>query len=143
MLDVWCGQWGCQFPNEPDIEHWWRGPEQIADECANCGGLIIRKGGYDYYRFGPQGSCKITSIEFRRHGKSTDHVRPTDSDETIEEKAEVGAPPSEVYLMRATRKKISGSGSFFPNNNDARSWYETFEVQTSDGWLMRWPQAQS
>jgi hypothetical protein len=36
-------------------------------------------------------------------------------------------PPSDVYLVRATCK------------DDVDSWNETYEVQTSDDWLIRWP----
>src|ERR1700757_203666 len=74
MLGAWCGQWGWQFPDDGDTEHWWRADD--VEDCANRGGVRIRKNGYDYYRFGPQGSCKFTSIKFLRRGQPKDHVRP-------------------------------------------------------------------
>src|SRR5262249_27122487 len=124
MLGAWCGSWGYQFPND-DAEHWWR--TNNVEDCANRGGVRVRKNGYDYNRFGPQGSCKFTEIAFRRHGKTTDHVRPLDSDGKVAAETKPG-PPSDVYLVRATCK------------DGTRSWDEGYEVQTSDDWLMRWPQ---
>ena len=74
MLGAWCGQWGYQFPND-DAEHWWR-VEGDVEDCGNRGGVRVRKNGYDCYRFGPRGSCKFTSIKFRRRGQPEDHIRP-------------------------------------------------------------------
>jgi hypothetical protein len=127
MLGAWCGQWGYQFPND-DAEHWWRAED--VEECGNRGGVHVRKDGYDYNRFGPQGSCEFTAIEFSRHGEPTDHVRPAGPNGEIEAEAKAEAPPSDVYLVRATCK------------DDAQSWNETYDIQTSDAWLIRWPLAE-
>jgi len=40
------------------------------------------------------------------------------------------APPSDVYLVRATCK------------NDTESWNESYEFQTSDDWLISWELAE-
>jgi hypothetical protein len=126
MLGAWCGQWGWQFPDD-DAEHWWR--TDNVEDCGNRGGVRVRKNGYDYYRFGPQGSCKFTSIKFHRRGQPEDHIRPNVYDPKKEEyiKAEpTKTPPSDVYLVRATCK------------DDNKSRYESYEIQTSDDWLVRW-----
>jgi hypothetical protein len=70
MLGSWCGQWGYQFHSAVDDEsgYWWR--IEDVEDCGNRGGVRVRKRGYDYYRFGPQGSCKLTAIKFCRHGKA-------------------------------------------------------------------------
>jgi hypothetical protein len=130
MLGAWCGQWGWQFPDD-DAEHWWR--TDNVEDCANRGGVHVRKDGYDYNRFGPQGSCEFTSIEFKRHGQADDHLRPRVYDPKKEEYIEAEpkeAPPSDVYFVRATCK------------DDTKSWNESYEVQTSDDWLIRWPLAE-
>lgn len=130
MLGAWCGSWGWQFPDD-DAGHLWRTDD--VEDCANRGGVRIRKDGYDYNRFGPQGSCEFTSIKFRRHGQPKDHVRPMVYDPKKEKyiKAEpTKTPPSDVYLVRATCKDDNGS------------WYESYEIQTSDDWLIRWPLAE-
>jgi hypothetical protein len=124
MLGPWCGQWGYQFPND-DAEHWWRADD--VENCGNRGGLHVRKGGWDYYRFGPLGSCKFTKIEFRRHGNSTDHVRPLGPNGQPEEKPKLEKPPTDVYLVHATCK--------FRN----KPTYENYEIQTSDDWLILRP----
>src|SRR5258705_3111444 len=73
MLGAWCGHWAWQFPDD-GAERWWRTND--VEDCANRGGVRVRKDGYDYSRFGPQGSCEFTSIEFRRDGQSQDHITP-------------------------------------------------------------------
>jgi hypothetical protein len=120
MLGAWCGSWGYQFPDN-DAEHWWR-TNHVTD-CANRGGIRIRKDGYDYNRFGPLGSCRFTKIEFSRQGKPTDHVRPQDADGKLAEAKR--EPPSDVYLIEATCK------------DGTRSWRESYFVQTTDDWLIR------
>jgi hypothetical protein len=52
VVGAWCGQWGYQFPEDDDAEHWWRVDD--VENCGNRGGVRIRKRGYDYYRFGPR-----------------------------------------------------------------------------------------
>jgi hypothetical protein len=130
MLGAWCGHWAWQFPDD-GAERWWRTDD--VEDCANRGGVRVRKEGYDYNRFGPQGSCEFTSIEFRRHGQPADHIRPKVYDPEKQEYVDAEpteTPPSDVYLVRATCK------------DDADSWNETYEIQTSDDWLIRWPQAE-
>lgn len=65
MLGAWCGHWAWQFPDD-GAERWWRADD--VEDCANRGGVRVHKDGYDYNRFGPQGSCQFTTIEFRRLG---------------------------------------------------------------------------
>jgi len=130
MLGAWCGHWAWQFPDD-GAERWWRTDD--VEDCANRGGVRVRKDGYEYNRFGPQGSCQFTAIEFRRKGRPEDHIRPRVYDPKKEEYIEAEpteTPPSDVYLVRATCK------------DDAGSWNETYEVHTSDDWLIRWPQAE-
>jgi hypothetical protein len=127
MLGAWCGHWAWQFPDD-GAERWWRADD--VEDCANRGGVRVHKDGYDYNRFGPQGSCQFTTIEFRRKGQPEDHIRPRVYDPKKEEYIEAEPteiPPSDVYLVRATCK------------DDVDSWNETYEVQTSDDWLIRWP----
>jgi hypothetical protein len=121
MLGAWCGSWGYQFPDAEDTQHWWRTPN--VEDCANRGGILLRKNGYDYYRFGPLGSCRYTQIKFSRHGKPEDHVRPRGADGTIAD-AKPGSP-SDVYLAEATCK------------HGAESWNDSYFVQTTDDWLIR------
>jgi hypothetical protein len=66
--------WGWQFPHDGAMR--WRRTEDYVEDCGNRGGFRMRKDGYDYYRFGPQGSCQFTAIEFRRKGQPADHIRP-------------------------------------------------------------------
>jgi hypothetical protein len=126
IVGAWCGSWGYQFPEDDDAEHWWRA--EHVENCANRGGVRIRKGGYDYNRFGSRGSCKFTAIKFKRRGKPADQVTPRGPDGEIEAGAKTEAPPSNVYLIRATCK------------GETKSWKEIYKIQTSNGWLMRWPQ---
>ena len=125
MLGDWCGKWGWQFPgSDNDAMHWWRTDD--VKGCGNRGGIHVRKDGWDYHRFGPQGSCKFTLIEFRRRGKFEDHIRPLVLDPETKEYVKAKPteiPPSDVYLIRATCK----------DKNE--TWYESYEVQTSDDWL--------
>src|SRR5947208_5753939 len=55
---------------------------RIAETVAVC---AFAKMVIDYYRFGPQGSCQFTAIEFRRHGQPEDHIRPRVYDPKKEE----------------------------------------------------------
>ena len=122
MLGAWCGSWGYQFPDS-EADHFWR----IANikGCANRGGIRVRRDGWDYYRFGWLGSCRFTQIKFSRKGKPEDHVRPKDADGkfTAEIKPEL---PSDEYLIYATCK------------HDADRSRESFFVQTTDDWLIRY-----
>jgi hypothetical protein len=109
-----------------------------ADECANHGGVYIRKGGWDYYRFGPRGSCEFTSVEFSRRGQPGDRVRPPvlNRQKQQDTEPEYTEPEptktlSDVYLVRATCKV------------DLESWFEIYEIQTGDDWLVRRPLAES
>ena len=130
MLGSWCGQWGYQFPHS-DVDdeqmYWWR--IEDVEGCANRGGVRVRKRGYDYYRFGPQGSCKLTAIKFRRHGKASDAdlFIPADTEGEITEEAKTaakaGPPPSDVYTIRASCK-VRG-----------KTWNESYDIQTGNSWL--------
>jgi hypothetical protein len=120
ILGPWCGQWGGQFPNDDTAMHWWRVDD--VENCGNRGGVHIHKNGYAYDRFGPRGSCKFTSIKFKRHGKPTDKLVPVGSNADIVP-MEPG-PPSDVYLIRATCK------------HKTKSWNESYEIQTSNNWLV-------
>jgi hypothetical protein len=101
MLGSWCGQWSYQFPYS-DVDdnpmYWWR-IEDVGG-CGNRGGVHVNKRGYDYYRFGPQGSCKFTAIKLHRRGKASDidFFIPAGTDKEITEEAKAdakaGPPPS-------------------------------------------------
>jgi hypothetical protein len=129
MLGSWCGKWSWQFPYSDVDDYWWRAED--VEGCANRGGVRIRKRGYDYYRFGPQGSCKLTAIKFRRHSKGSDAdlFVPANTDEEITEeakaKAKAGPPPSDVYTIRATCKARG------------ETWNESYDIQTGNNWLKR------
>jgi hypothetical protein len=128
MLGAWCGSWSYQFPSVDDETFYWWRIEDVKD-CANRGGIRIRKQGYDYYRFGPQGSCKLTAIKFRRHGKASDAdlFVPANSggEITDEAKAEAkgGPPPSDVYTIHAACKARG------------ETWNESYDIQTGNNWL--------
>src|SRR5262245_55583503 len=138
MLGSWCGQWSYQFPySEVDDEpmYWWR--IDYVEGCGNRGGVRVRKRGYDYYRFGPQGSCKLTAIKFRRHGKASDIdlFIPAGGDREITEEAKAaakaGSPPSDVYTIRATCKARSKDWS----EARGKTWNESYDIQTGNDWL--------
>jgi len=137
MLGGWCQPWGAlpilpgTAPSssvgfaEDDAEHLLRFDH--AADCAHHGGMQVRKDGWDYYRFDDlKGSCELTSIEFRRHGRPEDRPRAYDEEKDEYLELERTAPPSDVYLVRATCK------------DDDESWYESYEAQTSGDWLTRW-----
>ena len=137
MLGPWCGQWSYQFPNDEDAYHWWRIEESSrikdVEACGNRGGIHIRKDGYDYARFGPQASCEFTAVEFRRHGKPEDRLVPVNGIEgTIQSEMMTDAPPSDVFIVRATCKKDPNAGWTMPDEN---TWNESFEIQTANDWL--------
>jgi hypothetical protein len=132
MLGSWCGQWSYQFPySDVDDEpmYWWR--IEDVEGCGNRGGIRVRERGYDYYRFGPQGSCKLTAIKFRRHSEASDAdlFVPADPDEKMAEEAKAiakaGPPPSDVYTIRATCKARG------------ETWNESYDMQTGNNWLRR------
>jgi len=131
MLGPWCGQYGGQFPNDEQASHWWRVYDgtriKDVEECGNRGGIHVRKDGYDYARFGPQASCEFTAIEFRRHGKSEDRLVSETRPEMMTD-----APPSDVFIVRATCKKDPNAGWTMP---DEDTWNESFEIQTANDWL--------
>jgi hypothetical protein len=130
MLGSWCGQWGWQFPDGYSAGMWWR--VEGVEGCGNRGGVRFRKRGYDYYRFGPQGSCRFTAIKFRRHGKASDvdlfvpasnirgEVKVT---KEAKAKAKAGPPPSDVFAIRATCKA----------RGETRD--ESYDIQTANNWL--------
>jgi hypothetical protein len=60
MLGAWCGARSWNFP-DTDADYWRRADN--VEECANRGGIYVRKDGWDYYRFGPRGSCKFVSVQ--------------------------------------------------------------------------------
>jgi hypothetical protein len=97
MLGAWCGQWGWQFPDE-DAEHWWR--TEDVEDCGNRGGIHVRKDGWDYARFGPQGSCKFVSVQLLKD-------EPTEANR-----------PGDVYRVHADCKK------------GTETWSEAYDVQT-------------
>ena len=124
MLGAWCGSWGYNFPDD-GAGRYFR-TDDVGD-CAHHGGMQVRKDGWDYYRFDDlKGSCELTSIEFRRHGRPEDRPRAYDEEKDEYLELERTAPPSDVYLVRATCK------------DDDESWYESYEAQTSGDWLTRW-----
>jgi hypothetical protein len=125
ILGAWCGQWSYQFPNDDTTMHWWS--VDNVENCGNPGGVHVHKNGYAYNRFGPQGSCKFTSIKFKRHGNPTDHLAAVGPNGEIEEQSEAQAPPSDVYLIRATCK------------HKTKSWHESYEIRISNDWLWRDP----
>jgi hypothetical protein len=49
MLGAWCGSWAYQFP-ESSAGHLWRADD--VEDCANRGGISVRKDGWDHHRFG-------------------------------------------------------------------------------------------
>jgi hypothetical protein len=127
MLGSWCGQWGWQFPDFYATGMWWR--TEDVEGCGNRGGVRVRKLGYEYYRFGPQGSCTLTAIRFRRHGKALDvdlFVPRNNDGEVTEEpkaKARAGPRPSDVSRIRATCKA------------GGETWNESYDIQTANYWL--------
>ena len=136
MLGPWCGQYSYNFPNDRGAYHWWRVYNgdgfhvKDVEDCANRGGIHIRKDGYDYDRFGPQATCQFTAVEFRRHGKPEDRlVASWGSHEETEKK---DAPPSDVFMIRATCKRNPAAGWTIPDQDE---WTESFEIQTSNDWL--------
>jgi hypothetical protein len=141
MLGAWCG--GGVYDEVEHLRHTVDEDGQRledANECANHGGVYIRKDGWDYYRFGPRGSCDFTSVEFSRRGQPGDRVRPPvlnrqkQQDEYAEPEYTEPEPTktlNDVYLVRAICKF------------DLKSWPEMYEVQTGDNWLVRRPLAES
>src|SRR5262245_17635596 len=102
MLGAWCGQYSYHFTDERDAEHWWRNTGDDDDyDCANRGGIRVRKDGWDYARFGPQGSCKFVSVQLLKD-------EPTQANR-----------PGNVYRVHADCK------------DDAETWSETYDVQTA------------
>src|SRR5262249_25878149 len=74
MLGAWCGQYSYHFTDERDAEHWWR--TEDGDDCANRGSIHVRRDGWDYDRFGPQGSCQFVSVQFLKD-------EPTQANRTV------------------------------------------------------------
>jgi hypothetical protein len=132
MLGPWCGQYSYNFPDDQEAMHWWRIDD--VEGCGNRGGILVRKDGYDYARFGPQASCQFTAVEFRRHGKSTDRLNANwgQDTRTMEEERRDAPPPSDVFLIRATCKRNPAAGWTMPEQDE---WTESFEIQTSNNWL--------
>ena len=101
MLGAWCGQYAYHFTDERDAEHWWRNTGDDDDyDCANRGGIRVRKDGWDYARFGPQGSCKFVSVQLLKD-------EPTQANR-----------PGDVYRVHADCK------------DGAETWSEAYDVQT-------------
>jgi hypothetical protein len=129
ILGSWCGQWGYQFAHsdvDDEQRYWWR--TEDVEDCGNRGGVRFRKQG-DYDRFGPRGSCKLTAIKFRRHGKASeaDLFIPANQEGEITEEAKAaakaGPPPSDVYTIRASCKARG------------KTWNESYDIQTGNNWL--------
>src|SRR5262245_14803815 len=72
MLGIWCSQYSYHFTDEKDAGHWWR---TDVDYCGNRGSIHVRKDGWDYVRFGPRGSCQVTSVQVLK-GEPTQANRP-------------------------------------------------------------------
>jgi hypothetical protein len=142
MLGAWCYAKSWQFPDDDDdVEH--LRPAGDVGECGNRGAIQFRKDGFDYDRFGPYGSCQFTLIEFSRHGQPEDHVRPVVWDAEKKEyiKAEpTETPPSDVYLIHATCKATNDKKEVYIGNSalPVQIWSEKYEIQVTDGWLIRW-----
>jgi len=124
MLGGWCGAGA--YDND-GIGRWRRAVNNDAEECANKGGMQVRKDGWDYSRFGPLGFCRLVAIEFLRY-RSEDHINTTvlDLDGNVIGQEAIAMPPGDVYLVRAICK------------HDNESWNENFEVQATDDWLVTW-----
>jgi hypothetical protein len=104
MLGSWCGQYPYHFEDEREAEHWWSRDFEVAEDdydyCANRGGIRVRKDGWDYARFGPQGSCKFVSVQLLK-----DEVTQANR-------------PGDVYRVHADCK------------DGAETWSEAYDVQT-------------
>jgi len=98
MLGAWCGKYSYHIPDEIGL-HWWR--TEDVEDCANRGGIYVRKDGWDYYRFGPQGFCKFVSVQLLK-------------DEVTEANR-----PGDVYRIHADCK------------DDTETWSEAYDVQTA------------
>ena len=126
MLGSWCGSWGYNFPDAADnVGHlWWA---KDVEECANRGGIRFGKSGYEYHRFGPQGSCRYTNISLAadKVGLREEDIQPKGpAGKLIREMIRPGAP-SGVYLIEASCK----------DGDD--HWNESFYGQSVRGWLIR------
>src|SRR5215831_9239605 len=147
MLGAWCGQWGWQFPDE-DAEHWWR--TEDVEDCGNRGGIHVRKDGWDYYRFGPRGSCKFASVQLLKD-EPTEATRPGDvyrvhADCKGESETWSEAYDVQTIIARPTHKptvveKDDESCTAFPNDPICiRAYGEPKEPhdEPEGPWLLRW-----
>jgi hypothetical protein len=128
ILGIWCNTHGWLFDKSDNngANHMFRTDVM---ECANRGGMLIHKDGYEYFRFKSRTPCKFTRIEFLRHGRPQDHIRfgvsPSEDGSPEPNKS----PPSDVYFIHATCQST---------DETLDESYESFEIQTSNGWLMLW-----
>jgi hypothetical protein len=113
------------FP-ESSAGHLWRADD--VEDCANRGGISVRKDGWDHHRFGHRGSCKFVSVQLLEGEPSN-----VDRD-------------GPIYRVRAECKGIEKSGW------EGEIWHEAYDMQTfeaqphgPDGtleelqsWLVRW-----
>jgi hypothetical protein len=126
ILGSWCGSWAYNFPDAAENVGylWWA---KDVEECANRGGIRFGKSGYEYHRFGPQGSCRYTNVQFAadKVGLREEDIQPKGPDgKLIQDMVRPGAP-SGVYLIEA-------------NCVDGNShWNESFYTQSVRGWLIR------
>ena len=129
MLHAWCNpNHDYEFPDDDGDQL--RRAEDSVEDCANRGGLDVRKSGYDYYRFGIQATCKYVAIEFSRHSGPADHLRPVLRHPEEIFPAPNTPPPGDVYLVHAT---CEGEDEW----NEGKTWGEIYEIQITDGWLVR------
>ena len=131
MMGAWCNpNHDYEFPDD-DGDQLFRPKETgTVTDCANRGGLDVRKDGYDYYRFGIQATCKHVAIEFSRHGEPADHLRPVLRNPEEIFPAPNTPPPGDVYRVHATCEGVD-------EPNKGRAWGEIYEIQITDGWLVR------
>jgi hypothetical protein len=125
MLGAWCGSWSYQFP-ESNAGHLWRADH--VEDCANRGGIHVRKDGWDHFRFQLRGVCKFVSVQLLEGELSN-----VDRD-------------GPIYRVHADCKGVKGSMW------EGEEWHEAYDMQTfeaqprgSDGqleksqpWLVRW-----
>jgi hypothetical protein len=126
LLGSWCGTWAYNFPDAPeDVHHlWWA---KDVEECANRGGIRYGKSGYEYHRFGLQGSCRYTRVELAtdNEGLREEEIQPKRSDGKLAR--EMVRPGASSDVFEASCK----------DNNDNSHWNESFYTQSVRGWLIR------
>jgi hypothetical protein len=132
LMGAWCGISGStveEIGDDVGEYRWW---SEKVDNCGNRGGIKIFKNRYEYHRFGYQGTCRFTDIMFARRGEPG--IDPWWTNKALDYMRQKQAPSS-VYFVRA---KCYGKTIGFAGDTD-ESWTEDFEIQTSNGWLRRFP----